>query len=120
MGLGTGGLDTQAIRKSFFLLDFPEVERRQGSGQLLVLGWAEVGREVTQAPGPHYLPLQTWIPKGQCDQCQEDPQSLVVFRAWSPSGRGPGAGLLPSTMAKPSPTLRGAALQLGGTRQLCL
>lgn len=64
VGLGTGGLDTQAIRKSFFLLDFPEVERRQGSGQLLVLGWAEVGREVTQAPGPHYLPLQTWVPKG--------------------------------------------------------
>lgn len=59
MGLGTGGLHTQAIRKSFFLFDFPEVERKQGSGQLLVLGWAKLGREVTQAPGLHYLSLQT-------------------------------------------------------------
>lgn len=59
MGLGAGGLDTQVIRKSFFLLDFPEVERRQGSGQLLVLAWEKLGTEVTRAPGPHYLPLQT-------------------------------------------------------------
>lgn len=28
MGLGAGGLDTQAIRKSFFLLAFPEREER--------------------------------------------------------------------------------------------
>lgn len=59
MGLGTGGLHTQAIRKSFFLLDFPKEERRQGSGQPLVLSWAKLGGEVTQAPGPHYLSLQT-------------------------------------------------------------
>jgi hypothetical protein len=30
VGLGTGGLDTQAIRKSFFLLDFPKMGRRRG------------------------------------------------------------------------------------------
>lgn len=28
VGLGAGGLDMQDIRKSFFLLDFPEMERR--------------------------------------------------------------------------------------------
>lgn len=53
VGLDTGGLDTQDIRKSFFLLDFPEVEKRQGSGQHLVLGWAKLGTEVTQIPGTH-------------------------------------------------------------------
>lgn len=30
VGLGAGGLDTQAIRKSFFLLAFPEREKRGG------------------------------------------------------------------------------------------
>lgn len=61
VGLDTGGLDTQDIRKSFFLLDFPEVEERQRSGQHLVLSWAKIGTEVTQAPGPQYLTHTTYI-----------------------------------------------------------
>lgn len=82
MGLDTGGLDTQDIRKSFFLLDFPEVEKRQGSGQHLVLGWAKLGTEVTQAPGPHYLtpPLHThthtYMSQTQYDQYPEGLRAL--------------------------------------------
>ena len=42
VGLGTGGLDMQDIRKSFFLLDFPKMERRSGiwSAQSINIPWA--------------------------------------------------------------------------------
>lgn len=42
VGLGTGGLDTQDIRKSFFLLDFP-------LDWGMLVGWLEAGDSMVQA-----------------------------------------------------------------------
>lgn len=52
MGLGAGGLDTQEIRKSFFLLDFPKWEGEKGASAQPLLSQRLPGQ--AGAPGSRH------------------------------------------------------------------
>lgn len=83
VGLGTGGLDMQDIRKSFFLLDFPKMERRSGiwSAQSINIPWASLGQthlgtETAQASGPQGAPGADTDAEGQCGQGPDEAWNL--------------------------------------------